>query len=607
MFKRLKEKISQEPVIFMVGRMWRFSEDSKREVIVMWVLSIFGRLTWMLEPFIFGLVLNEIQKNGVTSENLYHIFTLLFLIFFSAVSGWFFHGPSRVMERRLGYKVDRNYKKYLYNAVLSLPITWHSDHDSGDTIDKVDKATAAVFQFSRSTFVVLGVLVNIIVTTSVLVYFNVYVGFFAVLLLCLAIFILLQFDKTLIPQYKDINEFDNKAQAKVFDALSNVTSVKVLKIEDSILLGIKNAWWKSFSLYMKNKILVEKKWFTGGFVFDFLITASVVVYIYFDFINGKEILVGTISSLFMYLKNFENVYQNIAGTYDDITIQRSRVLGVKEIEENFIKLNKIKQKSFKDWKKISIENLNFSYNGDDRKVVDDLIFSFSSGEKVAIIGESGSGKSTLLKIIHGMYEGIFANVEVDNKKLNDFELAKLDIASALVPQEPEVFSASIKENLTLLSDFSDAEIKKATDMSMFSEVIENLPNKILSIINEKGVNLSGGQKQRLALARALLFSKNKKLILLDESTSSVDPINEVKIYHNIFENFKGATIFASIHKMNLLKYFDRILIMQEGKIVDEGSFEELLNKNLEFKNSWQEYTKNNYVTRTSTLENTLTI
>jgi ATP-binding cassette subfamily B protein len=591
-------KVKQEPVSYMIRRMWEFSQDQKPKIILMWVLAILGRLVWLAPALVFGLFLNEAQINGINQTNLYYIFFLLFLVFLASVGGWLFHGPSRILERSIGYKIDRYYKKYLYNAVLALPLTWHSDHDSGDTIDKVNKATEAMFEFSRSTFLIVSVIVRIFGTTAVLIYFNFYIAILALIILAAAIIVLLKFDKVLIPQYKTINEYDNKASAKVYDAMSNVTTIKVLRIEETVLSGLKDSWWSSYKTYMKNKILVEWKWFFGGVIFDLLAILPLVVYIYYNYSLGNVILVGTISTLYMYLKDFVEVYYTIASTYEEITIQKARVLGVNEIEGIYLNLYKTKKKEIHKWSDVVIDNLNFKYDLSDAKsaaVLNNFFIKFKSGEKIAIIGESGSGKSSLLKVLHGMYENIFANVLIDEKGLEKnnkkTDLARLDISSTLVPQEPEVFSASIKENLTLLLDFSDEEIKRATDAAMFTDVIDNLPNKIDSVVNEKGVNLSGGQKQRLALARALLFSSNKKLILLDESTSSVDPINEVKIYQNIFENFKNSTILASIHKMNLLKYFDRILIMESGKIVDEGSFEELLVKNIEFKKSWEEYVR----------------
>ena len=159
----------------------------------------------------------------------------------------------------------------------------------------------------------------------------------------------------------------------------------------------------------------------------------------------------------------------------------------------------------------------------------------------------------------------------------------------MVPQEPELFSSSIRENVTFGLDYSEDQIMTVLDLAEFTKVLNDLPNGLDSIVNEKGVNLSGGQKQRLALARALLFSDDKEIVLLDESTSSVDPTSEVKIYQNIFENFSGKTFIASIHKMNLLKYFDRIIIFEKGKISDQGSFENLYKNNRIFAQQWDDY------------------
>jgi ABC-type multidrug transport system fused ATPase/permease subunit len=163
----------------------------------------------------------------------------------------------------------------------------------------------------------------------------------------------------------------------------------------------------------------------------------------------------------------------------------------------------------------------------------------------------------------------------------------------LVPQEPEIFSSTIKENITLGLPTKAEEIKRVIKLARFNDVVAKLPKGLKSVINEKGVNLSGGQKQRLALARALLFAQDKQVLLLDESTSSVDPENEAHIYEDIFKEYKSKTILASIHKMNLLKYFDRIVMFEDGKIVDEGSFRELLSSSKKFKRVWEGFVKNN--------------
>ncbi len=580
--------LKKEPIIFLLGKMWRFAGVNKKTVILFWTLSSIGNLIWLLPPIVFGLIINEVQVNGLGNVN--YLYVLIGGLFLVDLVGWVFHGPARIIENIAGFKIDRNYKKYLYNGVLSLPLSWHTDHDSGDTIDKINKSTLSLYNFARNTIDVVKVLIRALGTTAVLVYFNVYLGIIAFAMLALTFYVIFQFDKRLVPQYKEINTMENKASAKVFDSLSNITTVKVLGIQVPILDSIMNSSWASFSIFRKNSITLSSKWFTGGMFFTGLIVVPIVFYIWFQYTHSQVILVGTLATLYLSLQNLVEVYYTFTALYEDVLINKTCMQNVEEIEDQFNKFTKAYKQRFKYWADLEIKNLNFGYGAiTGKQEFNDFSLRIRHGEKIAFIGESGSGKSTLLKILHGMYEMASAEVSIDGGAPTKTNFADLDLESTLVPQEPEVFSASIRENITLLLDFTDEEIRRASDAAMFTDVIEQLPRKIDSVVNEKGVNLSGGQKQRLALTRALLFSKDKKIMLLDESTSSVDPTNEVKIYQNIFENFRDATIIASIHKMNLLKYFDRIVILDKGAIRNQGSFNELLAVDAEFKKSWDEF------------------
>ena len=175
--------------------------------------------------------------------------------------------------------------------------------------------------------------------------------------------------------------------------------------------------------------------------------------------------------------------------------------------------------------------------------------------------------------------------------IQNTNLYKYDFGISIIPQDPELFSETIRENITIGLDYTDKQIKKVTDITEFTDVIKRLPNGIESKINEKGVNLSGGEKQRLALSRSLLLSQTKDMLFFDESTSSVDSFTENKIYEKVFYEYRDKSILASIHKLNLLKFFDRIIILEDGKIVDTGSFEELLDRNKKFKSDWEKSIK----------------
>jgi ABC-type bacteriocin/lantibiotic exporter with double-glycine peptidase domain len=296
----------------------------------------------------------------------------------------------------------------------------------------------------------------------------------------------------------------------------------------------------------------------------------------------------------MYLSRLFDVFFAFAGEYEEKIVNKTRILNAEEIEDAF-SAQKTLRKAVSRWQSVQVCDVLFKYEDVDHGAhhIKDVSLDFSHGESIALIGESGSGKTTFLKIIHGMYPNARAKIGFDGKKPYATNFADLDLATTLVPQEPEVFSASIRENITLGVEYSDVEILKATDLAEFTGVVGQLPRGLDSVINEKGVNLSGGQKQRLALARALLFANGKEVILLDESTSSVDPETEVRIYQNIFSHFDGKTVLASIHKMNLLKYFDRIVIFAKGEIVDQGTFDELLERNEKFQRDWAEYVAQN--------------
>ncbi|MFT4326724.1 MAG: ATP-binding cassette domain-containing protein, partial [Candidatus Woesearchaeota archaeon] len=244
--------------------------------------------------------------------------------------------------------------------------------------------------------------------------------------------------------------------------------------------------------------------------------------------------------------------------------------------------------SMKNWSSLTIKNLSFHYHDSEKDLhLSNISLAMRRGEKIAFIGESGSGKTTLLKIMRELYSPKKGSVELDGIVLKK---GFKDISQhiSLIPQDPEIFSTTIKENITLGLSYPKKTIMQYSDTACFTKVIPLLPKGLNSEINERGVNLSGGQKQRLALTRGLLASRDKELVLLDEPTSSVDATNERKIYANIFEIFKDKTVVSSIHRLHLLPMFDTIYLLEKGKIIAAGSFKDL-QQNPSFKELWDKY------------------
>lgn len=301
---------------------------------------------------------------------------------------------------------------------------------------------------------------------------------------------------------------------------------------------------------------------------------------------------GGLVTLLIYVNQFTSVFNDIAHQYTRIVEYHTDIQMTEEIVKEYKRehLPEATETLPKEWNKLQIDNINFSHSDpDDPKNTGRLTnvsITLEKGKKVALIGESGSGKSTLLSILRGLHK------PEDNVRLlvdgrYNKSLASINNTVTLFPQDPEIFENSILYNITLGLPFSKEQVLKASDIAQFSDVAKNLPNQLDSNIQEKGINLSGGQKQRLALARGILSAASSEIILMDEPTSSVDPRTEAQVYSYMFEEFKNKVIVSSIHRMHLLSKFDYIYILENGRIVDEGTFQHLHNNSHAFKELWK--------------------
>ena len=585
-----KSPNSEEATLFLFKKLWQYADGMRKWIVLYVAMFVISNIIILLPPLIFGEFIRAIQIDGIGEQNLNYLLWLLFLLVATELVFWVFHGPARIIENIISFKTEVNYRRYLMKGVLGLGLSWHNEHDSGDTIDKVNKACEGLGSFSHNVFQIVQIFVRLIGTSLILMWFSPTIGIAVFIFVLISFVVIFQFDRYLIPQYRRLNEYSNRAIAGVFDALSNITSVKILHIEKPILEGVLSRFNASYPLYKSNIKLNEAKWFTGAIFFQVIAIVPIAFYVVTGVSNGKAVDAGTISTLYLYLSNLIYVYFTFTYLYNDLAIFKNRVLNAKPIEDALESKNVIKRNPAPEWNKLRINDLEFAYdNTKDTPHLSGVNISIPKGSRIAVIGESGSGKTTFLKVIHGLYPEASGFISFDDKESAATSFADLDLKTMLVPQEPEIFSSSIRENITLGINYSEKEVLHAVRIANFSGVVAGLPKGLESVINEKGVNLSGGQKQRLALSRALLFAKDKEVILLDESTSSVDSENEMEIYTNVWHAFKGKTVIASIHKMNLLKLFDTIFIFEKGKIADYGSFDELLNKNSSFRQSWEQF------------------
>jgi ABC-type multidrug transport system fused ATPase/permease subunit len=428
-------RLGDNPVIYLAAKQWEYSKGDRRNVVLFVILSVIANAVDLFETLVVALLLNTIQTHGVSSSNFFILLLYLALIPIITVVFWAFHGPSRVLEITNAFLVRANYKRHLLSGTMALPVEWHTDHHSGDTIDKIEKGTNALYTFSGDTFMVINAVVSLLGSYIALTYFHFSSLYIVFGMVAVTIWIIITFDKTLIGQYKELFKAENTIAAKVYDALSNITTVIILRVEKLVLKAVSKRIMQPLALFIKNIKLNEVKWFLVSLcsaIMTFFVLGS---YVYGHVRAGTVIVIGTVYALYGYVRRINELFFRFAYMYGDIVRQRTAVMNAEEISKEFKKKMQAQERTLgKSWRELSIQSLSFSYHtkeGADLHL-DAVSLSIKKGEKVALVGASGSGKTTLLKIMRGLYEPKQLRVFVDGEQLkNGFATISHEIA--LIP------------------------------------------------------------------------------------------------------------------------------------------------------------------------------
>ncbi len=585
-------RLFRNPYFSMLRTAWHYAHDERSRYMKVYAMFVLSNVMVALEPIIWGLFINELQKTGINAIRSAWIYVAAFL--FLRLADWAFHGPARIMERELGFNLSRNFLQEMYHKALHLPVKWHQDHHSGATINRIRKAYEALKEFFQDGFMYLHALAKFVFSFAAILYFAPVFGFIAFLLGIGVVVIILKFDKPYIKTLQEVNEGEHIVSSTLFDSLSNIITVITLRLQKRMESGLLQKVNNIFPSFKSNIRINEWKWFVvDGICISLIYSIILIGYMYQNWQPGEVFLIGGLVTLMGYVGRFTSVFQNVAWQYTQIVKYNTDVETAKSIIDAYAEHHLPEEVTVlsDDWKTIEINSLNFTHNEEwngakTTQGLHNLAIRIKRGQRIALIGESGSGKSTLLSLLRGLYPPE-PDIEVimDGKKY--YSLNVISSHVTLFPQEPEIFENTIEYNITLGLPFGESEVEHVCETAHFSEVITQLPKGLQSNIQEKGVNLSGGQKQRLALSRGILAARDSQVVLLDEPTSSVDPKTELKIYEKIFREFADKAVISSLHRLHLLTYFDYVYVLENGYVVDEGSFEYLRKNSSVFQELWR--------------------
>lgn len=509
--------------------------------------------------------------------------------FFVAIYIGFAHDFSKYLGFQVAESAGLSFYKKCLRHIFLLDLSWHEIEGSGNKMKKLDRGYDGMNESIRRIF---DVLIEVSVNTIgiVIIFFtldktlSLGIFFFIVTYFFLGKHLL----KKASRQEQVVSRQMEELSGLTFESLNNILTIKSLAFHTGIIKVIGNHI-KLLIEEIRKRIFyyrVQSGVLTG---YIFLFELSMIVYLVWNIFQGNY----TISLLLLFVGLFQRVGQSsdeMVTVTQQIVVNKiwvSRAVALLQVPIGIEDPNKQStQLPYPvDWKELQIKNIHFSYKK--RKALTDISFTIKRGESVGIVGLSGAGKSTLFKLLLDLYQDYEGDILLDNTPLKKIERDAYISHVSVVLQDTELFNMSLRENIEIANLRSTAGIplKDAIEMAHLTDVVEGLSNKLDTIVGEKGVKLSGGQRQRVGIARAIY--RDPDILLLDEATSHLDGHSEKQIQEAIAEVKGKFTTIVIAHRLSTIQQMDKIVVLDKGKVLEMGTFKELLAKKGAFARMWQ--------------------
>lgn len=360
------------------------------------------------------------------------------------------------------------------------------------------------------------------------------------------------------------------------ETLENVKGIRVIRAY-SLLDKVRNSFVEKLRSYSKS----NEKYMKKTLIYQPLNTISAAIsYVLavacgFYFINSGMMTIGVLISVCVVIGMLQWPYIAISELVIIIIEIRQATKRVLEISDRKPEVNNdLAEYDFEFNDSIEFKNFNFSY--DDKNVLENINFKINKGETIGIVGKTGSGKTTLIKQLLRLYPIDRGSILLDNRGIEKYYDYSIREKMGYAPQEYQLFSKSIKDNILFYRENLENTLEQALILSDIKKDIESFKDEINTLVGENGISLSGGQKQRLGIARAILA--NPDILILDDSLSAVDANTEKTIIENIKNHRQGKTNIIVSHRISAVRHADKILVLENGKVLSEGTHEELLDK-----------------------------
>jgi ABC-type multidrug transport system fused ATPase/permease subunit len=543
----------------------------------------------LIVPLLSARALDALQLHG--GAGLRDAGFWLAMVLLLAVASWALHAPGRILERRAALTVRRRMSGSLTERLFALPLSWHAAHHSGATAHRIHQSTQALSGFAQSQFIYLNSAVRLIGPLIALWWVQPVVGFAALGGFVLIMLSVVGFDRAMLRLANQENDAERRYAATLVDTLGNANTVYALRQARSVAERLERRLLAVFVPLRRSIVLNEVKWLTVDLASKVLSCCLVALFAWLatrPTSDGREIttlLLGSVYMVWEYTQQASGVICSIASHFQTFARQNADYASAGTIcDFPAVSLEDGRETPvMSGWDSLAIRDLTFNHAASrGGPALERVSLSLERGKRYALVGSSGSGKSTLLRVLAGLYCADRVALCADEGAIcvSPLRVAQsLRAVATLIPQDAEIYEGTLSENLALCESVSGpphpADFPHALDAACATEFIDSTGIGLETPMAERAANWSGGQRSRIALARGVLAAAGSALVLLDEPTASLDSATEAQVYANLFEAFRDACVISSVHRLNLLCNFDEVLVMSAGRLVAQGTPDEL--------------------------------
>lgn len=571
---------------------WRLMRDmyafAKPYRIRFWAGTFFrasSDLINLFPPWAVGEIINRLTVYR-TGQDMSLIWYLMLGMVLSTLYLYSGRQAAKYFLYCIGEKISLDAQMKSIRHVLRLDSTWHEQENSGSKLKRITRGGESLNRVMRmyvDNFIesTINLVAIIIIFSSLNWQLLVLMIFFALTYGLLSVYL----TRRAIAQAHVVNLEEEKVNGILFESVNNIATIKALGIHSPLLTRMQLFMEKLMKEIRLRVIYFQTRYGVLGLYKELyrLVLLSVSILLT---INGY-FQVGTITMVLLYFDRIRAATEELSQIYSDYVQAKLAIMRMQQILDTPANVEMSGSLPFDpDWKSLELKDVTFAYKG--RNILENFSLHIKRGEKVGVVGLSGAGKSTLFKLLTKLYNDYTGEILFDHTALRNIQRESFITRIAVVPQETELFHFSLKDNIALAqssADKQDTLLEQAVEVAHVSDFLNKLPQGLDTFIGEKGFRLSGGEKQRVGIARAIM--KQPDILLLDEATSHLDVESEQKIQDALHTFFKGITAIVIAHRLSTLKQMDRIIVIENGGIAEEGSFADLLQQKGLFWGLWE--------------------